>query len=483
MEIDTKPKDVQSFIFERELAEVYLLLDFLSGRADKNLSAAFKGAGMPPVVELPPGAGSVAVVDDAISPKVPAEPAVPAAPVVTAATNGGSTSDQLVTQAWISAICQIQWPPDKNPRPPAPQATTLLIAKDHLNNAAQPANGMSIAFSLLVAGDDEYRDERMARQRNFVLRLFGRPETPPPADAHGSRSASRNSLARQGYPGLVKTATSFRRWITVINLILLVWLAFTCFLSWSVAIGHALVLRVDASEAARVAIYKQIPGAEVAPEQKPAAPPPSGITATAVKPFCPSTDFDELRKSTFESPVQRRICFELADNRFKYKVARENLADWLTLWQPLKKIAHRICGGRCLDEADRVKSPTATNDQWAASLLEVLATAVLPLCYGFLGAGAAVVRGIWSKMRDSLLTPRDLRLAWGQLALGAVIGACIGLFITPGPGSAQEGATLFNGPVALSASALSFIAGFGVEGVFQAMESLIRRVFNVRDGK
>ncbi len=86
-------------------------------------------------------------------------------------------------------------------------------------------------------------------------------------------------------------------------------------------------------------------------------------------------------------------------------------------------------------------------------------------------------------MRDSLLTPRDLRLAWGQLALGAVIGTCIGLFITPGAGSVQDGAALFYGPVALSASALSFIAGFGVEGVFQSMESLIRRVFNVRDGK
>ena len=52
-----------------------------------------------------------------------------------------------------------------------------------------------------------------------------------------------------------------------------------------------------------------------------------------------------------------------------------------------------------------------------------------------------------------------------------------------GGGSAQEGAALFNGTVALSASALSFIAGFGVEGVFQAIESLIRRLFNLRDGE
>jgi hypothetical protein len=77
-------------------------------------------------------------------------------------------------------------------------------------------------------------------------------------------------------------------------------------------------------------------------------------------------------------------------------------------------------------------------------------------------------------MRDSLLSPRDPILAWGQMAQGAVVGACIGLFITP------SGA----GPlVPLTPSALSFIAGFGVEGVFVMLESLIKRVFNVPEQK
>lgn len=261
----------------------------------------------------------------------------------------------------------------------------------------------------------------------------------------------------------------------MINGILLLWLAVTCFLSWNVAIGHALVQRLDATEAARVAIYKQSPSPGTQPEGNVLQP-------AVVRIACQPQEFTELRRLEIGNATHR-LCYELAENRFKYQVARENLADWLAFWGPLKGFARWVCSGRCLDEANRVKSERATNDQWAASLLEVLATAVLPLCYGFLGAGAAVVRGIWGRMRDSLLTPRDLRLAFSQLALGAVIGACIGLFITPGASSAQEGAALFSGPVLLSASALSFIAGFGVEGVFQAMESLIRRVFNVGDGK
>jgi hypothetical protein len=451
---EIKPKDMRSFIFEREIAEVYLLLDFLSGRADKNLSNAFKGAGTPPIEVSEPGQ---------------------AAPVPTAP----SGSDAAVTQAWIGAICSIKWPPEApDKRPASSLATTLLLAKDHLNSAAAPANGLSIAFSLLVAGDDEYREERRARWRAVAGKVAGPAEERAKPD---DEAASRHSLARQGYPTLIRTATRFRHSATWINVFLVLWLAFTCFLSWHVAVGHALVLRLDATEAARIALYKQIPGTEATPERPPLGTTAAVVTPSPVRTYCPSTEFERLREASFDNPAQRRLCFELADNRFKYKVARENLADWLAIWAPFKDIAHAICGGRCLEDNERVKSPTATNDQWAASLLEVLATAVLPLCYGFLGAGAAVVRGLWRRMRDSLLMPRDLRLAISQLALGAVIGACIGLFITPGPGSAQEGAALFNGPVALSASALSFIAGFGVEGVFQALESLIRRLFNVRE--
>jgi len=94
---------VQDFIFLRELAEVYLLLDHLSGRSDKSLAAAISKAG----------------------------------------------------KVSIEQICQIAWPPKGTSVEQAAQAATLLMAKDFLNATAKPANGASIAFTLLVAGDDE----------------------------------------------------------------------------------------------------------------------------------------------------------------------------------------------------------------------------------------------------------------------------------------------------------------------------------------
>jgi hypothetical protein len=71
-----------------------------------------------------------------------------------------------------------------------------------------------------------------------------------------------------------------------------------------------------------------------------------------------------------------------------------------------------------------------------------------------------------------MLAPRDIQLSTHQLALGAVVGGCIGLFVAQ-PG----GDSTLIGPVILSASAISFVAGFGVDAVFQALEMLINRVF------
>jgi hypothetical protein len=59
-------------------------------------------------------------------------------------------------------------------------------------------------------------------------------------------------------------------------------------------------------------------------------------------------------------------------------------------------------------------------------ILNVLGGAVLPTLYGLLGAGAAVVRTMSARIRESLLSPRHLQLTFVQLTLGALIGGCIG---------------------------------------------------------
>lgn len=148
--------------------------------------------------------------------------------------------------------------------------------------------------------------------------------------------------------------------------------------------------------------------------------------------------------------------------------------------------AKRATASKALSDADTQvahwtfqssESAGAGQSAYALALAGILGTAILPVLYGILGAGAAILRSLSRKMKLSLLAPRDFNLALQQLALGAVTGACIGIFIAqPSSGSADSATVI--GPVALSGSALSFLAGFGVDAVFSTLESVIARVFN-----
>lgn len=441
---------IHDFIFTRELAEVYLLLDHVSGRSDKTLAAAFDG------------------------------------------------KDEKAGADSIAKICNIGWPPPGSPPARGEMAATLLMAKDSLNKAAHPANGASIAFTLLVAGDDDVIADRRRHSQMRHRRLWGllpatdphrlpEPELPDDVNQWKNDVPSRGSLAHLAYPGLVSTANKINRRIKYLIVLLFIWLVITCVLSWNVAVGNTTVTRLNTLKLAQSTTYRKIMDIEgeeakrVQPNGAKTQPinADAGSRPTLVNQFCRPrvTILDNAKSEPFYSATQYQICEEYETQRDGIAVAREDVADWLISWGWLKKLSTFLCKGPCLESSGKMPPPEVMNDSWASVLVEILASAVLPICYGFLGAGAAVVRGIYAKMRDSLLSPRDLTLAWGQLALGAVIGACIGLFVSPSSGSA--GAGLFTGPSTLSLSALSFIAGFGVESVFIALESFIRRLFNI----
>ncbi|KQV87874.1 hypothetical protein ASD15_27890 [Massilia sp. Root351] len=520
-----RPVQIRDFIFVRELSEVYLLLDFISGRWDKGL-----------------------------------EPDV---------------------QMLIEEICEIGWPPEDGPKTQAHQAAILLNAKDKLNAAAKPANGATIAFTLLVVGEDDPRQRKLwgrhADRRGTAARSGertdqrargrqgnGGPEYPVAAPGLGgpsgpggwresaaqngerrtgngnnggnggsggsggnpwaggrdwpgrrggcnngdliapgggfTRPPTRMSLARTAFPGLIGPAGSFSRGIWRIVVGLLIWLVFTCLLSWNVTAGNVILTHLDtlrsqqreltakvSSAEAKLAADELARLAKAAPQSGTAAA-VAGAAAPPAPPlivYCdparaPQQDATPLAQR-YRSVEEYHLCIQ--DNRLDREraVTRRNLAAWLQPWKALYRTATYFLEPIPEPRLRSGRAPRQSGDEETARILTlVLGSAVLPLCYGILGAGAAVVRDLWRKMRESMLSPRDYSLALGQLALGATIGACIGLFVNAsGTGSTAEPALA--GAWTLSGSALSFIAGFGVEGVFQAMESFVRRVFNVPD--
>jgi hypothetical protein len=437
--------DIQDFILARELAEVYLLMDHISACQNKEIPQRI--ANDPVFVE-----------------------------------KGG--------KPWLQQICEIAWPPDQTTHcEDARNAAKLIRAKDVLNKAASPATGGSIAFTLMVAG--EARDPQSGSWWRRALMWMAdaepsglsAPDGPGGATGAapgwpGGKPPSRASLAALAYPSLSRRAWRYRVALYTILVFLVFWLWVTCILSWDLATGNSLLGRVTALDARIVTLQSAAAaptgGATGASAAPPAAAPAPQKPPTAVAPSTPE---------------------DLARALEMREVARGNLAAWMDRGGWIRTFLRDRIGGA--DEETYLAAPPAppgavatpgspprgkTNAEWAAALLGVLASNILPIFYGLLGAGAAIVRQVSAKMRDSVLTPRDILLAYVQLALGAVIGACIGLFVNSDGSSASAQSGLL-ASVPLSASALCFVAGFGVEGVFQALESLIRRVFNLEPAR
>jgi hypothetical protein len=356
---------------------------------------------------------------------------------------------------WITQVCEITWPPQgatPSPDQLAKDAALLIRARDYLNGLAKPASGATIAFTLMVTQEENPR----ARRRR--LKTGGGPPTP-----------SRSSLAGDAYPDLVDRARHFRAMMSRVVWVAVIALGITLFISWYLAIGNAALTDYGTSRAALTKAEGRVgeaqsayfsnsgpaqseAGTDTGPPLQTGQPqqPMSGTSPPASPPTYFANPCETLGAQKFyPSAALREACGAWDDQLRTHESTRAGLVTW-------------VVGA----------SPEAA--AWWANLL---GTAVLPVLYGFLGAIASVVRTWSRKIKRSLLSPRDMQLSLQQLALGALIGACISLFIAAPAAGDADSALL--GPVALSSSAISFVAGFGVDSVFQALEALISRIFNI----
>jgi hypothetical protein len=102
-----EPTELDQEIFYRDLNEVHLLIDFVSGRSDKNLRA-LKVPDTEPISE-------------------------------------GETRSELDATETVRRITLIRYPPTPEHPFTAANATLLLFAKDRLSELSSPARGLTIA--------------------------------------------------------------------------------------------------------------------------------------------------------------------------------------------------------------------------------------------------------------------------------------------------------------------------------------------------
>lgn len=114
-------------------------------------------------------------------------------------------------------------------------------------------------------------------------------------------------------------------------------------------------------------------------------------------------------------------------------------------------------------------SPPAKSNNAHTSLhhsVEILSKYILPLLYGLLGACTFIIRQLMQRMDDASFKRTTLYQYRFRLLLGMVLGGIVSLFLSP---EAMNGLNL-------SLSAIAFLAGYGVEAVFKALDSLVEKM-------
>ena len=101
------------------------------------------------------------------------------------------------------------------------------------------------------------------------------------------------------------------------------------------------------------------------------------------------------------NPITRlRLCSARQQKQAAFNAAVINLQNWSGDWRWLTFLVPQAA----CSAPDGPPCGQAMSQQWASSLLGVLSGSVLPIFYGLLGAGAAVVRSLSAKVRDGQLS-------------------------------------------------------------------------------
>ena len=155
------PGPIDEEIFKRDLNELYLLIDFVSGRPDKNLD-------------------SLTIPD----------------PTATWPIGSGQQRPNFDAAEAVKRIARIRWPPPRDEQPRSESAALLLLAKDELAKLAAPARGLTIAYTAMFVG----------LKGRVLRRLWSWAWRQQPTSEY--RDSSRAIVAEIAFPDLRRTALS-----------------------------------------------------------------------------------------------------------------------------------------------------------------------------------------------------------------------------------------------------------------------------------
>ena len=393
---DAVARQERTAFLNREAAEVYLLLDFLSGHADRSLRPTQEEQAR-------------SLLDQRNNPGVPAT----ALEIARAEIEKDLSDPTRLVQRTI----RIGYPLNDEDKNFESDATFLMRARDVLNSRADPVTGATIAFTSLA---------------------FLHTRKNKPAVSHLSEFAYR------AYPGFGGAAQELTRRIRLTSIGLRIVLLFALAVSSYTAWGKVMLDSLDAVRRDAGSTEQQITTARLA---APASKPPGDICA-----------------ATNDNPPD--ACKSRESIVGRHSVVSNLLNEW-----------ERPLSWACRIKADDDLNRQNSTDLCALAGMAVLGNYVMPILYGLLGSMAFILRRHGDRLSTQMLSPRDLPANQIRLLLGVVIGGCIGLVFSGSSVSQTTG--ILGAATTLSAAALAFLAGYGVEAVFKTLDALITHVFRV----
>lgn len=478
----SESKTFDELIFKQDLAEVHLLLDFVSGRPDAHIWD--------------------------LDVQVPKEP----------------HSERILPPfEVIRRVCKLRYPPPpaKSIDEKAHDATLLLYVKDKLNYLARPARGLTISYTYIFVEDVK------------PLKIQ--------TDSSKEKIYSRASVAKDAYPGIIDGAQKFRRFRDVITVAGGIIAFVSALILWIVVYGAQATSRFEENRKSELDITKQI----YAQIDKEGAR-DKNLDGRSVAERCCITDMTDFDRNSSQikllcddwSYIHWRYNESIYD---VYDFANRSPSKWIMYLFPNSATAdsagnpskhtevacpHNGSNKATESEhsADRTnpsanlseqaegegsirpvnapppasgsaaiqKSPSSNsrptddnveeklalqeNIQSVTLVLSAYTYYILPVLFGFLGTIAWLLRDIGNKITDSILSPRDARLAPIRLMLGAIAGIAVGLFFTPSSVATQI--TAGSGIVTVSASGIAFLAGYGADVFFRMVDAFVGHLFS-----
>jgi hypothetical protein len=460
-------RQLDKLIFDQNLDEVHLLIDFISGRADRSLAAL-----------------TILGTDTSITPM---------------------NSRQI-----IEKITEMRYPPGDSDAINADNAAILLLAKDRLSALAAPARGVTIAYTAMFI-DAEVKtlparlwDRLFAADTRKAGTVGGisnqTADTEDRARKYLPDQDTRVDLAIRAFPVLQPHVRRFRRWRDGLAIFAVFWLLLTAFTYWDAGLGRAALERLDQNWKVFTDELKESPAllyCRVSPAEAAKTSDDSKIAEEAARAelACRRHEYNRWKgeaavnevRSVFRCEGMGQLsrlvhvwCWHWLLSGSNPDQAKNSPPDQpkpdassAPVREPAKMSA-QVAPPR--NEPTPELKENATYWQTATSILSVFTTYILPMMFALLGTLIGAFRAILNRIANSELAPRDfVRMVLG-IPTGLVAGVAVGLFLSPSSVPVQGSGGLA-GQLTLTASGLGFLAGYASQSFFTYLDNVVATVF------